>query len=345
MMKLLTAAIVLAILSVTLFITYLTAHEIHATSDSYAADGDVSARTKGSELAGDWISAAAILGFSELISPYGIDSSPDALAALTALLVVLMVIAEPVRYTGRFTFGDAIVKRMKSPSARFAAILGTLVVNVAYMALQMPGEGALATLSLGVPYDVAVVLLGVVLIVFVLFGGVIATMQVQIVDAILLLVAASVLVLMLLVAVHLCPVCSLRWSDLFRAPAQHIIVVPVVRSRHHRPGASHDDGLCPNTPCMQTGDSGSECPLFRHRDTVAREERLPLSHSRFVYPSCGSDHDSYRGIGEDHDLECKGGRFGRGRIRIIRCGNIDFVICASQRHVRTYQYRPALSGR
>ncbi len=204
-MKILTIAIFLVILAVTLVITFWAARKTHTTSEFYAAGGKLSARANGFALAGDWMSAAAFLGFSGLISLYGMDGSLYAVAALAAFLVVLMLVAEPVRNTGRFTFGDVIAERMKRPSARLAAIIGTIVVNIAYMVPQMSGAGALIKLMLGVPYDVAVTLVGVGMIIYVLFGGMLATTWVQIVKAVLLLAAAIVLVCMLLAAVNFDP--------------------------------------------------------------------------------------------------------------------------------------------
>lgn len=204
-MKTLTISIFLVILSVTLIITFWAARKTRTTSEFYAAGGNLSARANGFALAGDWMSAASFLGFSGLISLYGMDGSLYAVAALAAFLVVLMVVAEPVRNTGRYTFGDVIAERMKRPSARLAAVVGTIVVNIAYMVPQMSGAGALIKLMLGVPYDVAVVLVGVGMIVYVLFGGMLATTWVQIVKAVLLLIVATVLVFMLLAAVHFDP--------------------------------------------------------------------------------------------------------------------------------------------
>jgi cation/acetate symporter len=204
-MRLLTVAIFLVILAVTLMITWWAARKTRTTSEFYAAGGSLSARANGFALAGDWMSAAAFLGFSGLVALYGMDGSLYAVAALAAFLVVLMLIAEPVRNTGRFTFGDVIAERMKRPSARLAATIGTIVVNLAYMVPQMSGAGALIKLMLGVPYDVAVIMVGVGMIVYVLFGGMIATTWVQIVKAVLLLAAAIVLVSMLLAAVRFDP--------------------------------------------------------------------------------------------------------------------------------------------
>lgn len=204
-MRSITVGIFLVILSVTLLITYWAARRTNTASEFYAAGGNLSARANGFALAGDWMSAAAFLGFTGLTALYGMDGSLYAVAALAAFLVVLMLVAEPVRNTGRFTFGDVIAERMKSRHARLAAVFGTIVVNVAYMVPQMAGAGALIKLMLGVPYDVAIVLVGIGMIVYVMFGGMLATTWVQIVKAVLLLASAIVLLYMLLAAVHFKP--------------------------------------------------------------------------------------------------------------------------------------------
>lgn len=204
-MKSLTLAIFVAIVALTLCITYWAAKRTRTTSEFYAAGGSLTARQNGFALAGDWMSAAAFLGFSGLISLYGMDGSLYAVAALAAFLVILMLVAEPMRNTGRYTLGDVIAYRMQTPQARLAAVIGTVVVNLAYMVPQMAGAGALMKLMLGVSYESAVVIVGVGMMVYVLFGGMIATTWVQIIKAVLLLSAAVVLVLLLLVRVDFNP--------------------------------------------------------------------------------------------------------------------------------------------
>lgn len=204
-MKALTISIFLAILALTLAITYWAARKTNTASEFYAAGGNLTARANGFALAGDWMSAAAFLGFSGLIAMSGMDGSLYAVAALAAFLVVLMVVAEPVRNTGRFTYGDVIAERMRSRHARLAAVIGTIVVNLAYMVPQMAGAGALIKLMLGISYESAVIMVGIGMLVYVLFGGMIATTWVQIVKAVLLLAAAAVLVMMLLAAVRFDP--------------------------------------------------------------------------------------------------------------------------------------------
>jgi cation/acetate symporter len=182
------------VLGITLAITAWAARRTTTTGQFYAAGGTLSAVQNGFALAGDWMSAAAFLGFTGLVALYGIDGSLYAAGALVAFLAILMVVAEPVRNTGRYTLGDVIAYRMQRPTARLAAVVGTLVVNIAYMIPQLAGAGALIKLLLGIPYDIAVVLVGSGMIVYVAFGGMLATTWVQIVKAVLLLATASVMV-------------------------------------------------------------------------------------------------------------------------------------------------------
>jgi cation/acetate symporter len=204
-MKTLPLVIFILILTLTLYITYWAAKRTRTTSEFYAAGGSLTARQNGFALAGDWMSAAAFLGFSGLTALYGMDGSLYAVAALAGFLLILMLVAEPMRNTGRFTLGDVIAYRMQTPQARLAAVIGTIVVNLAYMIPQMAGAGGLMKLMLGISYESAVVLVGIGMMVYVLFGGMIATTWVQIIKAVLLLTTAMVLVLMLLARVEFNP--------------------------------------------------------------------------------------------------------------------------------------------
>lgn len=204
-MKLLTLGIFVLILALTLVVTYWAARRTNTTSEFYAAGGNLSAKENGFALAGDWMSAAAFLGFTGLTALYGMDGSLYAVSALAAFLLILMVVAEPIRNTGRYTLGDVIAYRMQRPQARLAAVVGTAIVNIAYMIPQLAGAGALMKLLLGVPYSTAVIFVGIGMVVYVRFGGMIATTWVQIIKAILLLVTATVLVTWLLAEVGFNP--------------------------------------------------------------------------------------------------------------------------------------------
>jgi cation/acetate symporter len=137
-MEVLTVVIFLAILGVTLIITYWAARRTRKTSEFYAAGRQLRAAENGFALAGDWMSAAAFLGFTGLVALYGMDGSFYAVAALVAFLTILLLIAEPLRNTGKYTMADVIAYRMQRPQARLAALLSTIVVNMAYLIPRWP---------------------------------------------------------------------------------------------------------------------------------------------------------------------------------------------------------------
>lgn len=197
-MKTITLAMFVVILGITLVITYWAAKRTKTTSEFYAAGGQLSAVENGFALAGDWMSAAAFLGFVGLAALFGWDGALYALGALVAFMTILLLIAEPLRNTGRYTLGDVIAYRMQRPQARMAAVVGTIVVNLAYLIPQMAGGGVLIKLLLDIPYSVSVVFVGIGMIVYVAFGGMLATTWVQIIKAVLLVSTAVVLVVWIL---------------------------------------------------------------------------------------------------------------------------------------------------
>jgi cation/acetate symporter len=222
-----TFGIFILILSVTLGITYWAARRTHTTSDYYAADSQLTAAQNGFALAGDWCSAAAFLGFSGLTALYGMDGALYALGPLVAFCTVLLLVAEPLRNAGKFTFGDVILYRMQRPTALLAAIGGTVTVNFAYLMPQMAGAGLLVKLLTGIPYETAVVLVGVAMIIYVTFGGMLATTWVQIVKAILMLAAAAVILMMVLAVVRFDPLAlfsqaEMRYGPQFLLPGNYL---------------------------------------------------------------------------------------------------------------------------
>ncbi|MCK1719506.1 cation acetate symporter [Bradyrhizobium sp. 141] len=200
-----TLLIFLLILIVTLGITYWAAQRTKTASDFYAADSQLTAAQNGFALAGDWCSAAAFLGFSGLTALYGMDGAFYALGPLVAFCTVLFLIAEPLRNSGKYTLGDVIRSRMQTRSSLLAAIAGTIVVNFAYLMPQMAGAGVLVRLLTGISYDWAVIFVGVSMIVYVAFGGMLATTWVQIVKAVLMLGAGAIVLVMALSLVHFNP--------------------------------------------------------------------------------------------------------------------------------------------
>ncbi len=201
----LTFGIFLVILLVTLAITYWAAKRTSTTAGFYAADSGLTAAQNGFALAGDWCSAAAFLGFTGLTALYGMDGALYALGPLVAFCTVLFLMAEPIRNTGRYTLGDIVRSRMQTRTSLLAAIAGTVVVNFAYLMPQMAGAGVLLRLLTGITYDWAVIFVGVSMIVYVAFGGMLATTWVQIVKAVLMLSAGAIMLVMILMLVHFDP--------------------------------------------------------------------------------------------------------------------------------------------
>ncbi|WP_338864098.1 sodium:solute symporter family transporter [Myxococcus stipitatus] len=183
----------LLFVGVTLAITYWAARKTKTTSEFFAAGGGVSALQNGFALAGDYMSAASFLGIAGLVALSGFDGLIYSVGWLVGWPVVTFLIAEPLRNLGKYTFADVVAYRLKQTPVRLSAALGTLTVVSFYLIAQMVGAGNLIHLLFGLSYEVAVVIVGVVMILYVLFGGMIATTWVQIVKAVLLLAGASAL--------------------------------------------------------------------------------------------------------------------------------------------------------
>ena len=204
-MNLITIAMFAAILLISLGITAWAARRTRTTVDFYAAGKGLTAAQNGFALAGDWCSAAAFLGFTGLTALYGMDGALYAVGPLVAFCTVLLLIAEPLRNTGTYTIGDVIMYRMRQPPALAAAIVGTIVINLAYLIPQMAGAGVLIKLLFGIRYDVSVMLVGLGMIIYVAAGGMLATSWVQIIKAVLMLGAGAIILFLALAGVGFDP--------------------------------------------------------------------------------------------------------------------------------------------
>jgi cation/acetate symporter len=185
-------------IAVTLAITWWAARRTHTTSHFYAAGRTITGFQNGLALAGDYMSAASFLGIAGLVSLSGFDGLIYSTGWLVGWPVVLFLIAEPLRNLGKYTFSDVVAYRMRQRPVRICAAIGTLATVIFYLIAQMVGAGNLIRLMFGLPYEVAVVGVGVVMLAYVLFGGMIATTWVQIVKAVLLLSGAFILTLLVL---------------------------------------------------------------------------------------------------------------------------------------------------
>lgn len=180
------------IILLTMYVTYLAAKRVKSASQFYAAGRSVSGIQNGWAIAGDYLSAASFLGIAGLISLYGYDGFMYSVGWLVAYITVLLVIAEPCRNIGKYTLGDILAFRNDPKTAKTIAAISTITVSIFYLTAQMVGGGVLVKTLIGIDYEISVIAVGVLMLAYVLFGGMVATTWVQIIKAILL-VAASIL--------------------------------------------------------------------------------------------------------------------------------------------------------
>ncbi len=192
-----------AFVAVTLGITWWASRKSKGSTSYFAAGRRITGWQNGIAVAGDYMSAASFLGIAGLIAFTGYDGFMYSVGFLVAYLTVLFVVAEPLRNTGKYTMADVLAYRMKAKPVRAMAALSTLTVSTFYMIAQMVGAGTLVALLLkgsGISFQVAVIGVGILMIIYVVFGGMLATTWVQIVKAILLI--AGTILLSLLVMAH-----------------------------------------------------------------------------------------------------------------------------------------------
>lgn len=187
-----------AFLSLTLGITWWAARRTRSTEQFYAAGRSITAGQNGFALAGDFMSAASFLGIAGLVSTSGFDGLIYSTGWLVGWPVVLFLVAEPLRNLGRYTFADVVALHRDQVPLRVASSFGTLATVIFYLIAQMVGAGGLIRLMFGIPYESAILIVGVVMILYVLVGGMIATTWVQIVKAVLLMAGAAILAAMVL---------------------------------------------------------------------------------------------------------------------------------------------------
>ena len=190
--------IFLAFVVVTLGITYWAAQRTRTTKDFYAAGGGITGFQNGLAIAGDYMSAASFLGITALVYTSGYYGLIYSVGLLVGWPFIMFLMAEPLRNLGQYTFADVVSYRLEATPMRAMAAIGTLVVVALYLIAQMVGAGQLIKLLFGLPYLWAVVVVGVLMIIYVTFGGMIATTWVQIIKAGLLLGGATLMALLVL---------------------------------------------------------------------------------------------------------------------------------------------------
>jgi len=183
----------------TLYITKWAAGRTKSAADFYTAGGGITGFQNGLAIAGDYMSAASFLGISAAVMMGGFDGLIYSIGFLVGWPVVTFLIAERLRNLGKFTFADVAAFRFAQTPVRLFAASGTLVVVAFYLIAQMVGAGQLIKLLFGLEYWIAVVIVGLLMMVYVLFGGMTATTWVQIIKACLLLAGASFMALMVMI--------------------------------------------------------------------------------------------------------------------------------------------------
>ena len=182
----------------TLGVTRWAAMRTHSTRDFYTAGGGLSGLQNGLAIAGDMVSAASFLGISAMMFMTGFDGLLYSLGVLAGWPIILFLIAERLRNLGKFTFADVVAYRLAQTPVRITAAFGTLTVALMYLVAQMVGAGKLIELLFGISYLHAVMLVGVLMVCYVTFGGMLATTWVQIIKAVLLLSGSSFMAFMVL---------------------------------------------------------------------------------------------------------------------------------------------------
>jgi cation/acetate symporter len=194
------------VLSITLGITYWASKRATSAVGFYAAGRQITGVQNGLAISGDYLSAASFLGIAGLIMLYGFDGFLYSIGFLVAFLTVMFLLAERMRNAGKFTIADVLSFRLRERPARTAAAIGTLAVVAFYLIAQMVGAGVLIQALVGISFTPAVILTGVFMLCYVVFGGMVATTWVQIIKAVLLMTGITVMSIFVLGKVGFNPI-------------------------------------------------------------------------------------------------------------------------------------------
>ena len=222
-----TTAIIMfvAFVLLTLGITYWAAKRTRSTADFYNAGGHITGLQNGLAIAGDYMSAASFLGISALVYESGYDGLIYSIGFLVGWPIIVALMAERLRNLGKFTFADVVSYRLAETPLRVLSAVSTLVVVAFYLIAQMVGAGQLIKLLFGLDYNVAEVVVGVLMILYVTFGGMLATTWVQIIKACLLLGGATLIALLVLAHYGFNPM-ALFADAVAQSPKHEAIMIP-----------------------------------------------------------------------------------------------------------------------
>ncbi|UZJ79364.1 cation acetate symporter [Fictibacillus sp. KU28468] len=221
------------IVVVTLLITYYASKRTRNASTFYTAGGGLSGWQNGFAIAGDFMSASSFLGLIGAIALVGYDGYFLMYGALVSYLVVLLLVAEPLRNLGKYTLADMIAERFKAKKVRGVTAFNALTISVFYMLAQLVAAGALFKLLLNINYEISVVLVGLVMLTFVIFGGMTATSWVQITKAILLLGGTLLIFIMVM----------MKFDFNFMRVFEDMKTATPLKAAYLNPGAKYTNGL------------------------------------------------------------------------------------------------------
>ncbi|WCK55782.1 cation acetate symporter [Aneurinibacillus sp. Ricciae_BoGa-3] len=223
----------LLIVAATLLITYYASKKTNTTSEFYTAGGGLTGWQNGLAIAGDYMSAASFLGIAGAIALTGFDGFFYSIGYLVAYLVVLYIVAEPLRNLGKYTMADMIAARFDDKKIRGVAAFNTITISIFYMIAQLVGAGGLIKLLLGLDYTTSVLIVGVLMTVYVIFGGMTATSWVQIVKAVLLMAGTFIISIMVFAKFHF------SLTEMF----DHMKTATPLGQKFLNPGVKYKDGL------------------------------------------------------------------------------------------------------
>ena len=182
--------------SMTLGITYWAAGRTKSTADFYTAGGGITGFQNGLAIAGDYMSAATLLGLTALVYTKGVDGYIYMIAFFAGWPIILFLMAERLRNLGKFTFADITSYRLNQNKVRTMAAVSSLTVVCFYLVAQMVGAGQLIKLLFGLDYNIALFVVGALMMVYVTFGGMVATTWVQIIKACMLLAGGTLVMIL-----------------------------------------------------------------------------------------------------------------------------------------------------
>lgn len=197
-MKNLPIYVFLFFVSITLLVTYLASKRVKNDKDFYAAGRNIKGWQNGLAIAGEFMAAAAFLGISGLIAMFGIDAQIYSICWFASFFVVLVVVAEVVRNSGKYTFADIVAYRLKSDKIRPVIALTVLIVSLTYLVPQMVAAGALSRMLFGFSEEWGILVVGALMVIYIAFGGMMAATWIQSIKAVLLLTAGLLLAILTL---------------------------------------------------------------------------------------------------------------------------------------------------